>query len=89
MGIPSLAAMIAFGPFETIMALTGCRAYRSMSFMLMPWLARLTITFTMSPRPTSRATLQELGGVAERADLRRHHQEDLAEQASMAMVRSS
>ena len=48
-------SLTAFGPFETIVALTGSFSTSSISGMRMPWLARFTTTRTMSPRPTSRA----------------------------------
>ena len=54
-GVPSLAAMTAFGPLDTIVALTGIPRDWAISAFEIPWSARLTITLTMPPRPTSRA----------------------------------
>ena len=55
-GVPSFAAITAFGPLETIVADTGIFSAAPMSATLMPWFARFTTTRTPSARPSWRAS---------------------------------
>ena len=88
-GVPSFAAATAFGPLETIMALTGLPSVSAMSSMLTPWLARLTITLTTSPRPTSRATSRNWAALRSGPTSGVTTRKISPEMASIAMVRSS